>query len=155
MNRTGINLNELEDFITKIKQESNIKVTGIYTHLSSADNDYEYTNKQLETFKKALHITTQHLSTIKYIHTSASNGLLNFKENLTNLVRPGIIMYGYPSYTNNLINIKPIASLKSKITFIKEVPANTSIGYNRSYITNKPTKIATIPIGYADGLRRE
>ena len=155
MNRTGINLNELEDFITKIKQESNIKVTGIYTHLSSADNDYEYTNKQLEIFKKALDIAKQHFNTIKYIHTSASNGLLNFKENLTNLVRPGIIMYGYPSSTNNLINIKPIASLKSKITFIKEVPANTSIGYNRSYITNKPTKIATIPIGYADGLRRE
>lgn len=155
MNRTGININELEDFITKIKQESNIKVTGIYTHLSSADNDYEYTNKQLEIFKKALDIAKQHFNTIKYIHTSASNGLLNFKENLTNLVRPGIIMYGYPSYTNNLINIKPIASLKSKITFIKEVPANTSIGYNRSYITNKPTKIATIPIGYADGLRRE
>ena len=157
MNRTGININNLESFITTIKQNKNIQVVGIYTHLSRADNDYEYTNNQLEIFKKALNIVKSNFNTIKYIHTSASNGLLNFKENFTNLVRPGIIMYGYPSFNEvkNLINLKPIAKLKSKITFIKEVPENTSIGYGRNYITNKPTKIATIPMGYADGLRRE
>ena len=157
MNRTGININDLNNFINLIKQNPKIKVTGIYTHLSSADNDTNYTNKQLEIFKNALNITKETFNTIKYIHTSASNGLLNFKEDFTNLTRPGIIMYGYDSFegVKNIINIKPVAKLKSKITFIKTVSENTSIGYNRSYTTTKPTKIATIPIGYADGLRRE
>ena len=157
MNRTGININELNDYIKIIKQNPNIKVTGIYTHLSSADNDIDYTNNQLEIFKNALNITKENFNTIKYIHTSASNGLLNFKEDFTNLTRPGIIMYGYESFdgVKNIINLKPVAKLKSKITFIKEVPKNTSIGYNRSYTTTKTTTIATIPIGYADGLRRE
>ena len=128
-----------------------------FFEFTKADNDYEYTMKQLETFKEALTIVQKNFNTIKYIHTSASNGLLNFKEDFTNLTRPGIIMYGYPSFDNieKLIDLKPIATLKSKITFIKDVPQNTSIGYSRSYITNKPTKVATIPIGYADGLRRD
>ena len=52
------------------------------------------------------------------------------------------------------INLKPICKLKSKVTFLKEVPENTSIGYSRSFITKRRTKVATIPIGYADGLRR-
>ena len=65
-------------------------------------------------------------------------------------------MYGYPASETTLekIDIKPIAKLKSKITFLKTVKEGTSIGYNRSYITDKETKVATVPIGYADGLRR-
>ena len=65
-------------------------------------------------------------------------------------------MYGYSSEedTYKKIDIKPIAKLKSKITFLKVVEAGTSIGYGRSYITNKVTKVATVPIGYADGFRR-
>lgn len=157
MNRTGININDLNYFINIIKQNKNIEVVGIYTHLSSADNDVDYTNKQLEIFKTALNIVKENFNTIKYIHTSASNGLLNFKEDFTNLTRPGIIMYGYESFegVKNIIDLKPVCKLKSKITFIKEVQENTSIGYSRSYTTTKPTKVATIPIGYADGLRRD
>lgn len=65
-------------------------------------------------------------------------------------------MYGYPSdiETCKKIKLEPIAKLKSKITFLKTVKEGTSIGYNRSYITTRETKVATIPIGYADGLRR-
>ena len=73
-----------------------------------------------------------------------------------NLVRPGIILYGYESFEGALdkIDLRPISVLKSKVTFLKEVEAGTSIGYSRSYITNKKTKVATIPIGYADGFSR-
>ena len=66
-------------------------------------------------------------------------------------------MYGYESYdgVKNLIDIKPVATLKTKITFLKEVDANESVSYSRRYKTSSKMKIATIPIGYADGLRRE
>ena len=93
---------------------------------------------------------------IKYIHAAASNGIVNFPDSHFNLVRTGIIKYGYASAEDTLdkIDIKPIASLKGKITFLKTVNAGTSIGYGRSYITERESKVATVPIGYADGFRR-
>ena len=86
---------------------------------------------------------------------SASNGLMFYEETLTNAVRPGIIMYGYSSTDREInVDIKPVAKLKSKITFIKEINEGESVGYSRSYISDKKMRVATIPIGYADGLRR-
>lgn len=155
MNRTGINIGDIDKFIKLIK-DSNLLLEGVYTHLSSADYDYEYTNRQLELFNEAYLKLKDNFNDIKYIHTSASNGLINFKDNITNYVRPGLIMYGYESYEgiNKKIDIKPICKLKTKITFLKDVKKGESIGYSRKYITKKDMKIATIQIGYADGLRR-
>ena len=155
MGRTGVDLENLDSFIEKIKENSNIKVEGVYTHLSSADEDFEYTRIQLEKFEKGVEKVNENFD-IKYVHSLASNGIINFKEYQYNLVRPGIIMYGYESGNGikEEINLKPVATLKSKITFLKEVEENTSISYGRRYITKRKSKIATVPIGYADGLRR-
>lgn len=155
MNRTGIKLKDLESFINLIK-DTNIVVDGVYTHLSSADFDKEYTNKQLEIFKEAVNIVKKHYKNITYIHSSASNGLLNYKEDVSNTVRPGIIMYGYESYegVKKQIDIEPIAKLKTKIIYMKEVEKRDAISYSQKYIAESNKKIATIPIGYADGLRR-
>jgi len=156
MNRTGIKYTQTKDFINKIKQYPNIEIEGIYTHLSSADYDKDYTNSQLSRFNQALIDAQSILGKIKYIHTSASNGLLNYQSNICNLVRPGLLLYGYAPFNKikEKINIKPICKLKSKITFLKTVEKGASISYSRTYITTKETKIATIPIGYADGLPR-
>ena len=155
MNRTGIKLKDLLKYIDILKK-SKIIVEGIYTHFSSADNDKSYTEKQIKEFDKAVDIIKKHFKTIKYIHSQASNGILNYKEDNTNLVRAGIIMYGYESFigSKDIIDFKPITKLKTKITYLKEIDENESISYGRKYISNKKMKIATIPIGYADGLRR-
>lgn len=154
MGRTGIHPYRVEEYLNNLN--NNIEVEGIYTHLSSADIDDEYTKKQLESFNIAVKTAKSILGDIKYIHSSASNAILNYPDAHFNLVRPGIIIYGYPASSNTLekINLKPIAKLKSKITFLKTVKEGTSIGYSRSYITNKETKVATVPLGYADGFRR-
>ncbi len=154
MGRTGVSLEELETFILEVKKNENLEVEGIYSHLSSADFDEEYTHEQLYKFEEAKKIAEKSFKNIKYFHISASNGILNYKEGLYNLVRPGIIMYGYPSFDGIKINIKPVAKLKSKITFLKEVEEGTSISYSRKFITKRKTKVATVPIGYADGIRR-
>ena len=156
MNRTGIKLEDLNEFIKEINNNSNITVEGIYTHLSSADNDKDYTEKQISLFNSAVLIAKKFFN-LKYIHCSASNGLMNYKENISNTIRPGIIMYGYESFegAKNIIPVEPITELKVKITYIKEIGPNESISYNRKFISDKPMKVATIPIGYADGLRRE
>jgi len=157
MGRTGIHPDSVKEYVDLIMQYPNIKIEGIYTHMSAADSDYEYTKKQIQSFEKALKIVKQKVENLKYIHAEASNGLINFSEAQYNLVRPGIIMYGYSSGDGILdkINLRPVCKLKSKITFLKTVKVGTSIGYSRSFITKRETKIATIPIGYADGLRRE
>ncbi len=155
MGRTGVHPYKIDKYLNSLA--SNVKVEGIYTHFSSADIDDEYTHKQLESFKAAVSTAKEILGEIKYIHSAASNAILNYPESHFNLVRPGIIIYGYPAADDTLqkIDIKPIAKLKARVTFLKTVKEGTSIGYSRSYITTKETKVATIPIGYADGFRRD
>ena len=155
MGRTGVDLDNLDSFIEELKENSNIKVEGVYTHLSSADEDFEYTKQQLEKFDKAVEKVKENFD-IKYIHSLASNGIINFNKYQHNLVRPGIIIYGYESGNGvkEKIDLKPVSTLKSKITFIKEVEKGVSISYGRRFITKRKSKIATVPIGYADGLKR-
>lgn len=156
MGRTGIHPNRVEEYINEIKKYPNIVVEGIYTHLSSADVDFDYTEKQLISFDKAVNKAKEIVETIKFVHAGASNGIINFKKSHYNLVRPGIIMYGYKSADDTLekIDLKPVCKLKSKITLLKSVGENVSIGYGRKFITTRETKVATVPIGYADGVRR-
>lgn len=156
MNRTGISLEELPKYIKLIKTCKNIEVEGIYTHLSSADRDSAYTKKQLTIFKQAIEIVKESIGTVKYIHALSSNGIINYLSDITNLVRPGIVIYGYDSFkgATKKLNLKPVCKLKSKITFLKEVPKKTAISYSQNFITKKKTKVATIPIGYADGIKR-
>jgi alanine racemase len=154
MNRTGFQ--SLDELLKTLHNSNNIIVEGLYTHFSSADTDDEYTKKQISKFKEYYNILIKEFPNLKYIHTSASNGLVNYNIDITNAIRPGIIMYGYPSYDEilNKIDLKPTTKLITKISYLKEIPANESVSYNQTYKTNKITKIATIGIGYADGLRR-
>lgn len=155
MGRTGVHPYKIEKYLKSLS--SNIKVEGIYTHFSSADIDENYTKHQLHSFKIAVETAKEILGEIKYIHASASNALLNYPEVHFNLVRPGIILYGYAGAKDTLekIDIKPIAKLKARISFLKTVEKGTCIGYDESYITTKQTKVATVPLGYADGFRRD
>ena len=157
MNRTGIKLGDLNKFLDKINNNKHIIVEGIYTHLSSADYDKEYTNRQYNIFKEAVNIIKSKIDNIKYIHISASNGIINLKDDICNLVRLGIILYGYNSCEGikNKIKLEPICKLKTKINYIKECNIGEAIGYSQKFICQNKMKIATIPLGYADGLRRE
>ena len=154
MNRTGIKLNDLESFVHKIKSNKNINVEGIFTHLSSADYDHNYTRKQLDLFKSGVDLASDYFK-FKYIHSCASNGLLNYNDTISNAVRPGIILYGYESFkgVHKVIDIKPVATLKTRIIFIKDINRKESVSYGRNFISRKKMRIATIPIGYADGLK--
>lgn len=155
MGRTGVHPYKIEKYLQTLAP--NIKVEGIYTHFSSADTDDEFSKHQLKLFNVAVEKAKEILGNIKYIHAAASNALLNYLEARFNLVRPGIILYGYPGEEATLkkIDLKPIAELKAKVIFLKEVPKGTSISYGRSFITTRKTKVANVPIGYADGFRRD
>lgn len=157
MGRTGIKPSEAEKYVEKIKQLNNLNIEGIFTHFASADSNPEYTDLQIRLFNDTVKKLEKQGVKFKYIHSSASSGILNYLDKTRgNIIRPGITVYGYmPSEdTPNKIGVKPTAVLKSKVVFIKEVEKGTSISYGGKYITSRESKIATISIGYADGIRR-
>ena len=154
MGRTGIrDLN----LVNKLAKYPNIVVEGVYSHLSSADDDLEFTNNQINKFNEYVTNIKEVFQDIKYIHLAASNGIINYPNSYYNAVRVGIIMYGYESFDgcSLKLDLRPICKLKSKITFLKEVLEGTPFSYNHTFITKRKSVIATIPIGYADGLRRD
>lgn len=156
MGRVGLKPEDMVDFVKKVSELENIFIEGIYTHFSSADSSVEYTNKQIEIFNNVINKLKENGYDFKYKHAAASSGILEFENSRFNMVRPGLIIYGYyPSeIMKEKIKLKPATKLKTNIVFIKEVPKGTAISYSRTYITDKKTKIATIPVGYADGIRR-
>ena len=97
-----------------------------------------------------------HIKNIKYIHCGNSSAVIQIKDLPGNMIRPGIMLYGYlpDESLKGKVNLKPSCVLKSKISFIKEVEKDTSISYGRTFITKRKSVIANVPIGYADGIRR-
>jgi len=156
MGRIGVWHTEAVRFITEALRYKNIEIEGVYTHFSSAGRDKLFTEYQLTLFGKILKELHQRGIDIPCKHAANSIGLVGFEKSHLNLVRPGLIIYGmYPKKGFlNKIKLRPALSLKTKIVYIKDTPPGRSISYGRTYITEKETRIATIPIGYGDGYGR-
>ncbi len=156
MGRIGVWHEEAFDFIKGIKQFRHIYMEGIYTHFASASRDNFFTNYQLYSFHDLLKKLAKEQIRFNYRHAANSIALVDLKRSHFNLVRPGIIVYGmYPKRNfAKVLKLNPALSLKTRIVYLKDVPAGRSISYGRTFITEKPTRIATLPIGYADGYGR-
>lgn len=154
MGRLGVWHQDALSFVRGIKQLKFVNIEGIFTHLSCADTDCVFTNRQISAFADLVQKLDASSMHIPLRHAANSSGLLNFKHSYFNLVRPGIIVYGlYPSECL-AIKLRPALSLKTKIVYLKKVPKGRSISYGRTYITKEDTLIATLPIGYGDGYPR-
>ncbi|MBL7068418.1 MAG: alanine racemase [Candidatus Omnitrophica bacterium] len=147
---------EAELLIDKTISSKSIDVEGVYTHFSSAARDKVYTSYQIESFENLIGKLLNRNFNIPYRHAANSIATVNLKRSHLNLVRPGLIVYGmYPKKGfKRFINLKPVLSLKTKIVYLKNVPPGRSISYGRTYLTQEHTRIATLPIGYADGYGR-
>lgn len=144
--------------IKKIAELPNINMEGIFTHFSTSDEkDTTYTKDQWSIFLGFLQELSEVGIEIPLIHAANSAATLAHEYTHLNVVRPGIILYGYyPSdyLSGKKIELMPAMTLKSQVVHVKELPAGHFISYGKKYETQKPTKIATIPIGYADGYSR-
>jgi len=154
MGRVGLTMDNAIKVIREISSLRNIRLEGLMSHFSDADLlDKDFANLQLKHFKKLVKSLTQDKITFKYLHMSNSAAVLTMPDAHFNLVRPGIMLYGYACCERD--KIKPVMSLKSRIILLKKVPAGTPVSYARTFITKKKSTIATIPIGYADGYSRK
>ncbi|HEX3008577.1 MAG TPA: alanine racemase, partial [Bacteroidales bacterium] len=153
MHRLGFLPAETDRLIEKIKSQQTIKIASIFSHLAGADEealDY-FTKEQIEVFEKnSIRIKEAFpYSIIRHILNSA--GIERFAQHQYDMVRLGIGLYGISAVNGAL---KQVSRLKTVILQIKDIPANETIGYGRKYKATELTKIAILPIGYADGLHR-
>ncbi|MGE4357274.1 MAG: alanine racemase [Candidatus Omnitrophota bacterium] len=152
MGRIGVSYKEVLDFFLKLKEFPHLVIEGIWTHFASAEENY-FTGLQLARFNFVLGGLQQCGINFLYIHTANSTALFKYKETHFNLVRPGLSLYGvYPEPSlRDIVELKPAMSIKTKIVFLKKVPAGQSISYGRTFITQRESIIATLPVGYGDG----
>jgi alanine racemase len=157
MNRIGVEPEELKKLLNALGKLRRLEVKGIYTHFATADSrDKSFSRQQLTRFHAALDVLQKEGVSVEVVHCAGSAGILDLPESYFSMVRPGIMLYGYyPSReTTESVTLKPVLSLKSRVSLVKWVEPGESVSYGRRYIAKRKTKIASLPVGYADGYMR-
>ena len=172
MGRIGCSPEESLAIARYISSCKGLELTGIATHFAVSDStdisDIEYTKEQLAVFKKAIDIIRADGINPGIIHAANSGAVILHPESWFDMVRPGIILYGYKTaeeselpgdYKNELselkpINVKPVMELRSKVTLIKKIKKGDSVSYGRTWTAENDTYIAILSTGYADGFPR-
>jgi len=156
MHRQGIMRSELDEAIKIIKQNPNLKLQGIASHLADADNSKSSSvKKQLKNWEQVQESLTQAFSNITYTHISATAGVLHTKSQSThNLARLGLGLYGISIIDNPKVNLRPALSMQTIISGVKSIKKGDSVGYNNTFTAPRDVLIATIPAGYAEGVDR-
>ena len=161
MGRIGYLADEIETSIEDIKKIAalpNFKIKGMFSHMSTADAaDKTYSHQQEDKYNAFYEALTKAGVYVPMRTLANSASIMELPSIYFDAVRPGIILYGcYPSneVDKKQLSIKPVMSVKANIIHLKDVPENFSVGYGRKYISEKPARIATIALGYADGYPR-
>lgn len=157
MGRLGVSAKEAMEFVHKVAKLPHLEMTSLYSHLATAEEEEEgFAEEQHRRYQSFLKQLGDLKKRISYTHIANSAATLGKPVMHENLVRAGLALYGlYPHpYLKKKVDLKPALSVKSRISFIKTVPVGTSISYGRNFTARKETQVATLSIGYADGLPR-
>ena len=157
MGRLGVPYTEAEKFFKSIKALRGIRVEGLLSHFAAADeHDKSFSLLQLERFRQVLAQAEGLGLTFRYSHIANSAGVIDLPDAYLQLVRPGLMLYGAPpsQVLHRSVFLKPVMTLKTRVTQLKEVASGSSIGYGCTYTTSRDSRIATLPVGYDDGYNR-
>ncbi|HLX13025.1 MAG TPA: alanine racemase [Bacteroidota bacterium] len=157
MGRLGISTQNAIASIETILRLKHLNVKGLYTHFATSDErDKAYASEQIERFDTVCIELKKRGIEIPLIHAANSGAVIDLPSANYSMVRPGMMMFGvYPSQeTTESVPLEPVLSFKSRVIYLKHVPAGTYISYGRKYVTPAPTVIATVPVGYGDGYSR-
>jgi len=152
MGRMGAEENVAINELKKIAALARVEIHSVSTHLPSADVDAPYTKTQLTRFEALVRQIRAEVPGRYKIHASPSAGILGYENGLFDIVRAGLMLYGVSPAAQFQDNLKPALALKSRIVLLRDLPAGSSISYGRTFITDRPTRVATLGIGYADGV---
>jgi alanine racemase len=157
MGRLGFSPEALLSLLDDPILRSPLQIEGLMTHLADADGtDSAFTERQLGLFRSMREQTQQRGLTIPLLHTANSAAIVRFPDAHFSLVRPGIMLYGYHTLPSSIPapDLKPVLSLQSTIVQLRSIPRGGTVSYNRTFVAQRPTRIAVLPIGYADGYSR-
>ncbi|HST10998.1 MAG TPA: alanine racemase [Terriglobales bacterium] len=163
MGRLGVALEDVASMCREIRKFSRVELEGVSTHLASSEVlDALQTDLQIKNFERAVRIVEASELTPAFYHMDNTGGVLARPDTWKNMVRPGIALYGYAlpqsragkAEDSTRIPLKPVLSWRTRIISIREFGAGQSLGYNGTYTTTVPARIAVLPVGYADGYRR-
>jgi len=157
MGRVGIRLEEVAAFLEQCRALPALRVRGLLSHFPRADEaDKTFSLEQIEQFRHVIEATKS--CGIEVRHMANSAAIFDLPDSHFDAARPGIAIYGLrPSWdiANPCVHeLKPVLEWKTRITFLKEVPAGTGLSYGHAFHTKRPSLIATVPVGYGDGLSR-
>ncbi|HON89790.1 MAG TPA: alanine racemase [Spirochaetia bacterium] len=155
MGRIGMqwNRNVIETIKTIIALPQ-LSLEGIFSHFACADTNPAVTNEQIARFSNIIAECKRIIDKPFLAHIANSAGLIQYPHALFDMVRPGIALYGYNPVPENSLKLEPVLRLMSRVAYFKVVDAGISISYGHTYTVSQPTRIVTIPIGYADGYSR-
>jgi alanine racemase len=155
MHRQGILPNEIEEAIEIIQNNEFINLEGICSHLADADNNEEnFTLMQIEKWQKAVDIIRQNFKTVRFFHLSASAGVKYADKIEGNVARLGLGLYGINPSPFVKLNLKPVLEMQSVVSSVKTIDAGECVGYNATYKADKTMRVATVPVGYFEGIDR-
>ncbi|MFM7018102.1 bifunctional UDP-N-acetylmuramoyl-tripeptide:D-alanyl-D-alanine ligase/alanine racemase [Flavobacterium sp.] len=157
MHRLGFEEENVAELISKLKDNPTVEVKSILSHLATSDdmNHLDFTLSQIKLFKKLASQICEELQIKPILHILNTSGISNFPQAQMDMVRLGIGLYGVSNDEEEQKLLENVGTLKSIISQIRTIQAGESVGYSRRFMADKPTKIATIPIGYADGIARQ
>ena len=158
MGRLGLSPEELFSLVDNPLLRSPLQVEGMMTHLPDADGkDSTFTERQLGAFRNIVEQIRQRGFTIPLVHTANSAAIVRFPDAHFSLVRPGIMLYGYHTLPDTVPapDLKPVLSLHTTIVQLRTIPQGGTVSYNGTFVAARPTRIAVLPIGYADGYSRQ
>ena len=156
MSRLGLRPQELPKAIKLLKKKSKLKLAGLMSHLANADlDDSKMNSSQQGLLLQAYELLKLHELPPKWLHLCNSAGVINAPKKAQNLIRPGLLLYGLnPMGPHTDIPLKPVASWHTKPLCLRNLPSNSPVSYGGHFRTGRPTTLAVLPVGYADGYKK-
>jgi alanine racemase len=152
MGRMGIPFDRAVADIEKISKLPSIELEGVYSHFPSAETDDAFRTKQIRDFELLVRALEAKEVKLRFKHLQNSAACLSVKTKCTNLIRPGLALYGIePTAQPQMSRLKPVLSLKAKIIHVKRLAPGATAGYGRRFTAKDPATIGILPIGYAQG----
>ncbi len=154
MSRLGFAAPELAAIAARLADSGLVEVVGVTTHLACADEDARVTAEQLDRFDSAVDSMQSRGVRPRWVHAANSPGLAHLRPTHT-LARPGLLLYGVPSRPlSPPVPVQPVMAVGGRVSLVKDVAPGTGVSYGRRWVAARPSRIATIPLGYADGVPR-
>jgi len=154
MGRGGFLIDGLAEELAAVERLEWLDIEGIGSHMPSADEDEEFTRRQMARFD-AIIAELGGVTRFRWRHLSNSAGILGYANGVCNLARPGLMLYGISPLPGFQRQLRNVMTLKSRVTLVRTLPAGHGVSYGRAFVTSRPTRVATVGIGYGDGYPRQ